>query len=113
MLLSPHFQGYLDPLDAGSRDVCNKHSSILGRYTTSICKYSHSPSYDQNFSKEILFQTTIRMSLNFNFKLIFFYFTEETLFVLMCKGKVIYFNFFDLMEGVYSTSFHIFHLQPI
>ena len=53
------------------------------------------------------------MSLKFHFKLLLFYFTEETLFILFCKEKTIYFNFFDLMEGVYSTLFHVFRLQPI
>jgi hypothetical protein len=51
------------------------------------------------------------MSLKFHFKLHFFYFTVETSFIFVCKGNTIHFNFFDLMEGVYST-YNQFNLQP-
>ena len=46
-----------------------------------------------------------------SFRTTFPYFTEETLFLLFCNGKTFYLNPpLNLLEGVYSTSFHIFHL---
>ena len=110
MHLFPHFQGYINPLDAGGRHILQQTLSALWCYTMS-CKYSHSPSYNQNFLKEISFQATIGMSLKFHFKLHFhislkklcsYYFAKEGLFISISLT----------WWRVYSTCHLISHFPP-
>jgi len=53
------------------------------------------------------------MSLKFHFKLHCCISPKKFCSGLFCKVKTLYFNLFNLMNSVYSTLFHMFHLQPI
>jgi len=48
-----------------------------------------------------------------NFKLNCYISVKKLCSGLFCKGKTLYFNHFYLINGAYSTSFCMFHLQPI
>ena len=53
------------------------------------------------------------MSLKFHFKLHCCISLKKLCSGLFCKGKTLYSNLFDLINGVYSNPFRMFHLQPI
>ena len=105
MHLFPHFQG--------SRHVLQQTPSILGCYTISMCKYRHCTSFDQISFRKFLFKLIYRNVIKVSFQTKLLYFSAETSIRLFCKGKILNFKIFDLMDGVYFTPFHIFHLQPI
>jgi len=95
------------------RHVLQQTPSILGCYTVSTCKYRHCTSFDQISFRKFLFKLIYRNVIIVSFQTELLFFTEETSFRLFCKGKMLYFNLFDLMNGVYSIPFHMFHPQPI